>query len=387
MAISRFDVWLNIGAVIIALMVVHCFGRFVFTPLMPYFIDDGILNLTQSTDLASINYLGYFIGAIIAIILSSPKYTKFLILSNLTISIISTILQCFTADFNHLLALRLFNGIANGTVFVLAPAFVLEWLHQHNKSHLSGYMYFGVSLGLVITGLLVNLTAEHFQGITRWQPIAIIATILGVLSFIRLLSLQVKLPEVKNKTNTPPLFNSSTTPLFFAYLGAGLGYILPMTFLPTLAYQLNPQHTFNPYIWTIVSISCLITTPLWNILGHRLSDYSTLNITYILQAIGILSLLIFQNMLGIMLCAMLIGGSFLGSVMCTQRYARHLQPLQGIKLSACLISIYSIAQLIAPILTKYWLLAGGSLYLSFSLGLIAFIFSLFCMWRIPHTSR
>lgn len=122
-------------------------------------------------------------------------------------------------------------------------------------------------------------------------------------------------------------------------------------------------------------------------LGHRLSDYSTLNITYILQTIGILSLLIFQNMLGIMLCAMLIGGSFLGSVMCTQRYARHLQPLQGIKLSACLISIYSIAQLIAPILTKYWLLAGGSLYLSFSLGLIAFIFSLFCMWRIPRPSR
>lgn len=384
---SRLDTALNIIAVIVALMVVHCFGRFVFTPLMPYFIHDGIFNLAQATDLVSVNYFGYFVGAVLAIIFASPKYTKIFILSNIILSLITTISQCFTADFDLLLILRFLNGLANGTAFVLAPALVLEWLHQHHKSHLSGYMYFGVSLGLIVTSILVSLIAPHYLGITRWQPIALIASILGLWSFVRLYQLKVHLPEAQNRQDLPPLFNRTTTPLFFAYLGAGLGYILPMTFLPTLAEQLQPQHDLNPYIWILVAMSCFISTPIWNSIGHRFGDYTALVLTYFLQMLGILALFVFHNILGVIFCAILIGGSFLGSVMCTQRYARTLQPLQGIKLSACLISIYSIAQLIAPILTKYWLMAGGSLYLSFALGFIAFVLSLFFMWRIPKSAR
>lgn len=384
---SRFEIGLNIIAVIVALMVVHCFGRFVFTPLIPYLINDGIFNLNQATDLVSMNYFGYFVGAVIAIIFASAKYTKILILASMILSLISTILQCFTADFYHLLILRFLNGLANGTAFVLAPAFVLEWLHQHQKSHLSGYMYFGVSLGLIVTSILVSVTAPHFIGIERWQPVAILASILGIWSFVRLARLKVQLPQIQKNTALPPLFNSATIPLFFAYLGAGLGYILPMTFLPTLAYHLEPQHEFNPYIWILVGICCFISTPIWNKIGYRYGDHIALTLTYVLQAFGILALFLFKNIIGIIFCAILIGGSFLGSVMCTQRYARTLQPLQGIKLSACLISLYSIAQLLAPILAKYWLIAGGSLYLSFALGLIAFLLSLYCMWRIPKYAR
>lgn len=120
--------WLNIGAIIALLAVVHIFGRFIFTPLMPYFIDDGMLTLAQASDLASINYVGYFLGAWMAILSSTPARLKPMILLTVLINILSTVAQVLTADFMTIFVLRLINGISNGTVFVLAPALMLEWL-------------------------------------------------------------------------------------------------------------------------------------------------------------------------------------------------------------------------------------------------------------------
>lgn len=171
------EVWLNVLAVIAALAVVHILGRFIFTPLMPYFINDGLFDLTQATDLASMNYLGYLVGAWLAIFAATPKFIKKILIFNIIINILSTLWQATATDFHLLLALRLINGVSNGVVFVLAPAFMLEWLYAQGKAHLSGLMYFGVSAGLVLSGLLVHLTAPYFDGADRWLPVAVNAMI------------------------------------------------------------------------------------------------------------------------------------------------------------------------------------------------------------------
>lgn len=382
------EIWLNILAVIIALIVVHNLGRFVFTPLMPYFIEDQVFNLAQGTDLASSNYLGYLIGALLAVVFSSPRYLKKVLILNFLLNISMTLLQCFVDDIHLMLLLRFLNGVGNGAVFVLAPALMLEWLHEHKKAHLSGYMYLGVSGGLVLTGILVSTTAPYFTGIDRWIPVAILSVFLSIFSLYRLIRLEVNFPQHSTSVaSRTPLFDRRSTPLFFAYLGAGLGYILPMTFLPTLAYTIDATHELNPHIWTIVAIVCLIFTPIWNHVGSRYSDHVAVTLSFWLQGAGILAVLLLPSMVGVVLCAILVGSGFLGSVMCTQRYARQLQPHQGIKLSAVMIAIYAGAQLIAPILAKQWIATGGSLLMSFSLGLVAFIWGIICMYFIPKQER
>lgn len=227
---SQKELYLNIIAVIMTLAVVHIFGRFVFTPLMPYFIEEQLFTLEQATDLASINYLGYLIGALLAIFCSTPQRVKKILLIALFLNILMTVLQCFFATFSAVFTLRLLNGVGNGVVFVLAPALMLEWLHTQQKAHLSGYMYFGISIGLLVSGFLVTWTAPYFQQIERWIPIAILSVIFGALGFYQLAKLQVQLPERTSQHDIPPLFDKRSTLLFLAYLGAGLGYILPMTF-------------------------------------------------------------------------------------------------------------------------------------------------------------
>ncbi len=50
----------------LVLLVVHTLGRFIYTPLLPWLVEDGLLTLKQGADVASWNYLGYLIGALLA---------------------------------------------------------------------------------------------------------------------------------------------------------------------------------------------------------------------------------------------------------------------------------------------------------------------------------
>lgn len=378
--------WINISAIIALLAVVHIFGRFIFTPLMPYFIDDGMLTLTQASDLASINYVGYFLGAWLAILSSRPTHLKPMIILTVIINILSTVAQVMTTDFITLFLLRLINGISNGTVFVLAPALMLEWLAERQKTHLSSYMYLGVSLGLVLSGVLVSATQGYFTHQSRWIPAAIGAVVLGLFGLYRLHDIHIQPPSVTTHQKPPPLLDARSIRLFIAYLGAGFGYILPMTFLPTLAYHLDLNAAINAHLWSVVAIACLLMTPLWTVFGKRFGDHRTLIISYWMQAIGISMLLLLPNVVGLLACAIGVGGGFLGSVICTQRYARQLQPAQGIKLSAALISIYALAQLLAPVIARFLMSLGYDLLMTFMLGLVAFVISLIASYSIKSAS-
>ena len=56
-----------VAAAAILLLVVHGLGRFIFTPLLPLLVGDGQFTTSQGASLATWNYIGYLIGALIAI--------------------------------------------------------------------------------------------------------------------------------------------------------------------------------------------------------------------------------------------------------------------------------------------------------------------------------
>ena len=53
-------------AAVISLAVAMGIGRFAFTPLFPLMVRDGLLDSEAGAQLASSNYLGYLVGAMLA---------------------------------------------------------------------------------------------------------------------------------------------------------------------------------------------------------------------------------------------------------------------------------------------------------------------------------
>ena len=388
-AASPRQIFLALFAGSAALVVVHALGRFAYTPLLPHLLADGLLSLEQGARLATWNYIGYLLGALLALLLAAPQRLRIALPLALLGNAAITLAQGVCDDVFGLLLLRLANGISNGLVFVLAPALVLEWLAQRGRATLSGLVYLGFAAGLLLTSWLAEAPAELLRGAARWWPMAALAVPLALLSCLLLLRLHIP-PAAPRSDAAPPsrrLFDRASTPLFMAYAGAGLGYILPMTFLPTLANQLLPAgDPLISQVWLWTAFACLLSVPTWNYLGAHLGDRGALFGTYALQGIGCAAPLLLPNATGVLLCAALVGGGFIGSVLLTQRLARSLQPHQGPRLSAALIALYGGAQLSGPWLAELWLQAGGTLVQSFALGLGAFIWSLGWMWAVPGLS-
>jgi predicted MFS family arabinose efflux permease len=370
------------------LLVVHGLGRFVYTPLLPWLVEDGVLTVQQGASIASWNYLGYMIGALLALRWHRVGQIRRSLPWALGLHVITTLAQTQVESADALSALRLLNGISNGLVFVQAPSLILEWLARHRRVSSSGLVYLGVCVGLIVSSLMVTFSNGLLEGAARWWPAAVLSIPLAWWGWRQLATLDVPEAEPQVSSEAAPsgrLLDRASTPLFLSYAGAGMGYILPMTFLPMVArLQVEPGDFLIESSWLVVAVATLPSPWLWNRLGAWLGDTLALRFSYVTQLIGVLAALLIPGAPGILLCAVLVGSTFLGTVLLTQRLARALHPHQGPRLSAALIALYSLTQLAGPWLTGIWLGMGGSLHSAFWLGAGALLWGLLWMLLVPR---
>ena len=141
----------------------------------------------------------------------------------------------------------------------------------------------------------------------RWLPIALCALPLALLCAPMLRRLARDLPDKPPATARGALFGSHNLALLMAYLGAGLGYILPLTFLPALAReQLPAGHPLLVGNWWWTALACLLSATLWNHAGAWLGDRRALLANYLLQLLGVVMPILLPGSIGVMACALLL---------------------------------------------------------------------------------
>jgi len=373
----------------VALIVVHSLGRFIYTPLLPHLVADGLFSAADGAAVASWNYFGYLVGALLAIRWHRPDQIRILLPAALLLHTLTTLMATQAESLSLISAVRGVNGVANGMVFVQAPALILEWLALRNRLSLSGLVYTGVGLGLLASSGLVTFSPDWLQGPARWWPALLLSMPLALWAGVQLARLEIPSRvhgDEDDSGQTTPLLDRASTPLFLSYAGAGLGYILPMTFLPLLAQQQLPEaHWLLDGTWLIVAL-CTIPAPwLWNRLGAGMGDLFALKLNYGVQLAGVLMAAIWPGAVGLLACAVLVGATFVGTVLLTQRIGRALHPHQGPRLSAAMIAVYGFTQMVGPWLTKQWLDLGGTLASAFAIGVAALAFGLIFVFFVPRT--
>ncbi|MDK9558391.1 YbfB/YjiJ family MFS transporter [Marinobacter sp. M216] len=375
----------------IVLMVVHGLGRFIYTPLLPHLVEDGLFGAGEGAAVATWNYLGYLVGALMAIRWYRIDQIRILLPVALAVHVLTTLLVTQIDNLTVISAGRWLNGVANGMVFVHAPALILEWLVLRNRAAMSGLVYIGVGLGLLVSSGLVSGTADLLAGAQRWWPAALLSIPLAWWGGARLMRLEVPVRPQNLSGHTPDttaLLDRASIPLFLSYAGAGLGYILPMTFLPLLAtLELPGDHWMLDGTWLIVAL-CTIPAPwIWNKLGAKIGDLPALKLNFMIQLLGVLAAVLWPGAVGLVLCAALVGSTFLGTVLLTQRIGRALHPHQGPRLSAAMVALYGFTQMVGPWLTKQWLDMGGTLGSAFGIGVAALAFGLVFVFFVPRAEE
>ena len=386
-----------------ALAVAMGIGRFAFTPILPLMIQEGTVHLAQTAWLSSSNYIGYLVGALS--LLKSNRHPLFVVLG-LTLVTLTTWLASLSS-FGWLLVLRFLAGVASAWVLVSISAFAINWLKSRQVIS-SGLIYTGVGIGITLTGLIcsyfifqsatVNVAAQSSLSPLSsrlWQylgVIALLATLLVTFLLVKINSQLASTAAAKTShtkaTNANP--TASITPaklklanVLTAYGLFGFGYILPATFLPQIAKQWLSGQSYL-LIWPFFGLAAALSVVLSQGLQRRYNNVSLLGVwrvSQIIMAVGTLLPALWQSLAGLMLSALMVGGTFMVVTMAgLQVAASQVTHYPKYNLSALMTASFAFGQLIGPLTAL--IATGKNIWLALlPVSAIVLLIGVALLWR------
>lgn len=358
----------NLAAGIIALVVAMGIGRFAYTPILPAMQERFDFSNTAAGALASSNYLGYLLGALLAAFVPSSRLQGMVLRTSLWTIVTVTVFVGLTTDFSAWLALRFVAGLAGAGVLVLGSAVILEELSRRDQLRFSGILYTGPGIGIALSGLVVlGLNGMLTQEDAAWRAGWLV---LGFLAFALVFPCLAWLPRgraVRQSTGHPrdsaapregkvgstdrvaTGANLSLALLGLAYFLEGAGYIVTGTFLPVIVEDLPGLGGLGAGAWVLVGLTAVPCTVLWAE-AARLGAARALGTAFILQAFGIFLPALSSAWWAAAGSAVLFGGTFTGITALTLPYARQLAGPRGTSLAIGLLTaVYGIGQILGPL--------------------------------------
>ena len=357
-----------------ALAVAMGIGRFAFTPILPLMIQEGTVHLAQTAWLSSSNYIGYLVGALS--LLKSNRHPLFVVLG-LTLVTLTTWLASLSS-FGWLLVLRFLAGVASAWVLVSISAFAINWLKSRQVAS-SGLIYTGVGIGITLTGLIcsyfifqsatVNVAAQSSLSPLSsrlWQYLGVIALLATLLVTFLLAKINSQFattaaakanpskatPTNPTSSSIPPPAKLKLANVLTAYGLFGFGYILPATFLPQIAKQWLSGQSYL-LIWPFFGLAAALSVVLSQGLQRRYNNVSLLGVwrvSQIIMAVGTLLPAVWQSLAGLMLSALMVGGTFMVVTMAgLQVAASQVTHYPKYNLSALMTASFAFGQLIGPL--------------------------------------
>jgi predicted MFS family arabinose efflux permease len=341
---------------ILALAAAMGIGRFAYTPLLPAMQEAAGLDPTQAGLLAAANYAGYLAGALLVAV-AVPASARIRVLKVSAIAVVATTaLMAVTMNLAVWSVVRFVAGLASAGVLVLGTGIVLDNLRRQGRTSLSGWLFSGVGLGIVVSGVVVHLTVETLGWRGSWLLLALIATA-AIYPCWRWLPRAAQ-ANALSITSTP---GPGSTPvevravpiayllLFTAYFLEGIGYIVTGTFLVAIVDSTPGLQGIGTNVWIVVGLAVIPSVVLWAALAGRTGYAWALAGAYLLQAIGI-ALPIAGGTGAAFASAVLFGGTFAGITALTLTLGGHLETSRSARMIGMLTAIFGLGQMIGPVL-------------------------------------
>jgi len=356
---------------LIALSVAMGIGRFAFTPLLPMMLHDQTIDLNSGGWLATSNYLGYFIGALLCAFWRGLPPTR-----TIRAGLIATVLLTAGMGAFHSqglwLLLRLLSGMASALVFVYSSGWCLQRLAQLQLPALGGIIYSGPGLGIMLTGLSTSaMVAGGWHAAAGWLAFGLMAALLTLLvwkTFRGEVDLRAGAAAADQPYTEPVAVTREVRWQVLAYGLAGFGYIITATFLPVIARQALPGSFWPDFFWPLfglcVALGALGATRIPVHADQRL----LLAISYVMQAVGVIISAILPNEFGFALGSILLGLPFTAITLFAMREARRLRSHHAAGLMGLMTASYGIGQIAGPPLATKLVHVSGSFTPSLSIA-------------------
>ena len=358
-------------------------GRFAFTPLLPMMLADGVIDLHHASWLASANYLGYLLGAVLCTfqpwLWQRFKRLPPLISTHwMRAGLVVTALLTFGMAL-HLpdlwAVMRFAAGMASAVVFIFTSNWCLSQLASRNASAIGSLMYAGPGAGITLSGLLASgMVAWQWTAATGWLIFGALACLLTAIVWRTFTNTTWPGAPISNgvvsvDSNAGIAGRNQMLVLAFAYGMAGFGYIITATFLPVIARQALPGSAWLDMFWPLFGLSTMVGC----LLATRISLRGDLR--YVLagcsavQALGVVVPVWSSTLAGFVLGSLLLGVPFTAITFFAMQEVRRLRPLNAPSYIGLLTAVYGVGQISGPPLVAVLLRYTPSLGAGFTLSL------------------
>jgi predicted MFS family arabinose efflux permease len=377
-----------------ALAVALGVGRFAFTPLLPLMLHGGALDLRHGGWLASLNYAGYFVGAISCVALRLPPAR--IVRAGLVVTVLLTLAMGLTLPFWVWAAVRFVAGAVSAWTFVFASQWGLRRLAQLGANEWGGVIYTGPGVGIIATGLWVS-AAGGLGARAGWIGFGLISAVLAVVVWSTfgedMRALAPRAGANANAAASRPREDHAGSRadafwLVLLYGVPGFGYIITATFLPVIARHALPGSAWPDLFWPMFGAALIVGALLAARLPLHWDNRLMLAGCYVLQAVGIALGIVWPNAAGFSFGSVLIGLPFTAITLFAMREARLLRGEHAAGLMGYATAAYGVGQIAGPLVAAPLAASTGSFSPSLWLAAGALVVgALGLLWRVRAASR
>nr|WP_294516327.1 YbfB/YjiJ family MFS transporter [uncultured Rhodopila sp.] len=371
---------------LIALAAAMGVGRFVYTPILPVMAEALGLSKAQAGLIASANFLGYLIGALLAATPHLRGNRRTWLLGALAVSAVTTAAMGLTTSMPAFLILRAIGGAASAFVLVLASALVLDRLAAAGRTGLFALHFGGVGAGIAVSALVVSVLQAFGED---WSVLwfAVGGLSLAATAAVAWLIPPADPPGAGVAGSIADATRRRGLPaLVCAYGLFGFGYVITATFLVAIVRASPPLRSVEPLVWLVVGLTAAPSVALWARASLRLGVTRTFSIACVTEAVGVAASVLWPSVTGALLAAALLGGTFMGLTALGLSAARRLAPGNPRPVLAVMTASFGFGQIVGPVLAGLLSEHTGSFALPSLLAAGALLVAAAVVSRVPAAS-
>ena len=372
-----------------ALAIAMGIGRFAFTPIMPMMLHDGVVDLQQASWLASANYLGYLVGALLCTFdpwlrrrlglrkaADAPAIARLGLVATALLTLAMALPWPATWP-----SLRFAAGVVSAYVFLQASSWCLAQLAARGAPSLGGIIFVGPGLGIVGSGLLGGaMVAWQWRASGAWALFGLFAALLAATVwrvFRRENQHSPPLPLAEEGGGEGGRAHPRPGPLpqagegegghgrvevgvlAVAYGIAGFGYIVTATFLPVIARAAVPASPLIDLFWPVFGAGIVCGALLSARVATSIDRRLLLAGAYALQAAGIGLGVAWPSEAGFAVGSLLLGFPFTTITLFALQEIRRIRPQDPTPTMGLVTTLYALGQALGPQMVALLLRLGG----------------------------
>lgn len=332
----------------VAMAVAMGIGRFVYTPLLPGMMDALGLGASDAGLIASANYAGYLVGAVLAAGNWGQGRERAIAMAGLAATALLAAAMGLTQNLAAFLAIRFFAGVASAFVMVFLTTIIFARLAAAGRSELQAWHFGGVGIGIAISSVM---TGALLVAAAPWQAGWLWSGAISTAGFAAVLALVERAPAAAQRPVAEPPMprDRALMRVILAYGLFGFGYIVTATFLVAIVRQGEAGRLFEAGVWLATGLAGIPSVWLWGKFARRAGLSTAFAVGCVVEAVGVAASVSIGGYAGPLIAGVLLGGTFIAVTAFGLQLGRVMAGASPRRVLALMTAAFGLGQILGPI--------------------------------------